>query len=247
MTIPADDSTNSITFIVPAYNEAEAVADTVDTIIKAITGRWDDYEIILVNDASQDDTGSIIDRLAAGNDRVKALHNAKNMNLGGTYKHGLSKASKAYAMMVPGDNSFDADSIRTILSNIGKADIILPYVVNTEVRTRFRAFASSAFTYLMNFLFGFTINYYNGPSVHRVRLLRQIEINTNSFAYQAEAVIKVLAKGNSFHECPIRLQERTTGRSSALKMKNQVAILTTIARLLLSVGPRCLFAKPKAH
>lgn len=230
--------TLSVTFIVPCYNEEQNAASTVATVQQIAKERGVDYQIVLVDDASSDRTPEIIDGLARENSRVAAVHNPANLNLGGSYKRGLEFANKEFVLMVPGDNGYGIESLRQVFDKIGAADILIPYVTNTAIRTRFRAWASHAFTSLINTLFALKIGYYNGPVVHRTALLRTISIHTNSFAYQAEALVKMLAKGYSYCECPVEIQERPGGRSSALKLKNLLAIFWTILHLLLTVGPR---------
>lgn len=233
----------SIAFIVPAFNEEQNIEATVETILHAMGEQAVDYEIVLVNDGSSDRTGALIDRLAAANFRIHALHNSSNLNLGGAYKRGLSVASKEFVIMVPGDNGFGRESLSGILKNVGQADILIPYPTNLEARTPMRRLASSGFTALINCLFGFKIRYYNGPVVHRTALLRTITIDTNSFAYQAEALVKLLGREYSYVECPVETQAREGGRSSAMKLRNQITVFTTIVRLLLAVGPRCAFIR----
>ena len=235
--------TRSLTFVVPAFNEEHNIAATVETIFGAIGNEWPDYEIVMINDASGDGTGAAMDALAAANPHIRVLHNTVNMNLGGAYKRGLEAATKDFVMMVPGDNGFDLDSLRTVLRSIGTADILIPYVTNTAIRTPLRSLASRAFTRLINALFGLNVRYYNGPVVHRTELLKTISIRTNGFAYQAEALVKLLTKGCSYTECPVQIQDRAVGRSSAMKLKNQFTILMTILNLLAEVGPRRMWVR----
>lgn len=233
----------SMSFVVPAFNEERNIAATVETILGAIGKEWPDYEIVMVNDGSGDGTGAVMAALAAANPRIRVVHNRVNLNLGGAYKRGLEAATKDFVMMVPGDNGFDIDSLRAVLRGVGTADILIPYVTNTAIRSPFRSLASRSFTRFINALFGLKVRYYNGPVVHRTELLRTISIRTNGFAYQAEALVKMLAKGCSYAECPVRIQDRAVGRSSAMKLKNQVAILMTILRLLAALGPRRIWAR----
>lgn len=237
---------NSISFIVPCYNEEKNVEDTVTTIRCVVTAEQRDYEIILVNDCSIDRTGEIIDRLAETDQHIKALHNPRNLNMGGAFKRGLRAASKDYLILVPGDNGFGEESLQQVLKAIGGADILIPYVTNSNIRSPLRSFSSKGFTWLINILFGFNIRYYNGPVVHQTALLKTINIRTDSFAYQAESLVKMLAKGYSYKECPVKIQERVGGKSSALKAKNIFAIFFTILDLLLTIGPRriCIRLNP---
>jgi glycosyltransferase involved in cell wall biosynthesis len=228
----------SVTFIIPCYNEEQNAAATVTTVQQIAQERSVDYQIVMVDDASRDRTPEILDALARENPRIVAVHNPVNLNLGGSYKRGLEFAEKEFVLMVPGDNGYGIESLRQVFDKIGAADILVPYVTNTAIRTWFRAWASRAFTSLINTMFALNIGYYNGPVVHRTALLRTITIHTNSFAYQAEALVKMLARGYSYCECPVQIQERPGGRSSALKLRNLVAIFWTLLHLLLVVGPR---------
>jgi dolichol-phosphate mannosyltransferase len=221
-------------FVIPCLNEEDNVALTVEAVRRAMGARGD-YEVILINDGSHDRTLERMQALAAGDSRIHVLHNPTNLGLGGSYKRGISVATATYVIMVPGDNGFPAQSISEILLHAGEADIIIP-VTDPSARARFRAGASRCFTALLNWVFWLRIGYYNGAVLHRTELLRTVEITTNGFAYQAEALVKLIARGATYKHCYVRIQERAAGRSSALSLKNQVAVCKTILHLLAVVG-----------
>ena len=75
-------------------------------------------------------------------------------------------------------------------------------------------------------------------------MLRAIDIRTNSFAYQAEALVKLIARGATYTHCHVRIQDRAAGRSSALRLKNQMAVWKTLLHLLAEVGLFCRFPLP---
>lgn len=167
---------------------------------------------------------------------IRVFHNPVNLNFGGAYKRGLSEAKAEYTIMLPGDNGFPADSIAEIIRHAGEADMIVPIVINPRSRTFLRAILSRSFTALLNWLFWLNVGYYNGAVLQRTDLLRNIEIRTNGFAYQAEAIVKLIAGGASYSHCFVRVQERVAGKSSATSFKNQVAVLKTIFHLIAAVG-----------
>jgi glycosyltransferase involved in cell wall biosynthesis len=222
-------------FVIPCFNEEDNVAATVGSVREAMDGRGD-YEIILVNDASTDRTLERMQALAAGDPRIRVLDNPINLGFGGSYKRGASVATATYVMMLPGDDGFPAQSIAEIVSHAGEADIIIPIVTNPGARRWFRAFASKGFTILLNWVFWLNVGYYNGAVLQRNELLKSIEIKTNSFAYQAEGLVKLIAGGATYEHCCVRIQERAAGRSSALSLKNQIAVWKTILHLLAVVG-----------
>ena len=224
-------------FVIPCFNEEDNVGPTVRSIREAMGGR-SDYEIVLVNDASTDRTLERMQTLAA-DPRIRVLDNPYNLGFGGSYKRGARDATATYVMMLPGDDGFPGQSIAEIISHAGEADLIIPIVTNRGARHWFRAFASKGFTTLLNWMFWLNIGYYNGAVLQRNELLRTIEITTNSFAYQAEALVKLIARGATYKHCYVSIQERAAGRSSALSLKNQIAVWRTILHLLAVVGLFC--------
>lgn len=227
-----------ICFVVPCFNEEDNVAPTVQSI-RAAMGPERTFEVVLVDDCSTDRTLARMQELAEADARIRVLHNPVNLSLGGAYKRGVAVAQAEHVMMIPGDDGFPADSIAEIMRHAGEADIIIPVVINSGVRSWFRAVASRGFTTLLNWLFWLGVGYYNGAVLHRTALLQTIEIRTNSFAYQAEALVKLIARGATYAHCYVSIQERAAGRSSALSLKNQIAVWRTIGHLLVTVGLFC--------
>lgn len=226
----------SISFVVPCYNEERNVAATVGEIRSAVGTLGTEYEVILVNDRSGDRTGELMEQLAAEDRRIRVLHNDVNLGYGGAYKRGAAAAQFEHVMLVPGDNGFPASSIAEILKHVGEADIVIPHTVNSNVRSRWRDFASRRFTAALNWLFSLEIGYYNSAVVHKVALLRTVDITSNGFGFQAEALVKLLAHGCSYVECGISIRERVAGRSSALRLRSVLSVCRTIAHLLWTVG-----------
>ena len=222
-------------FVVPCFNEEDNVANTVDSIRAALKPDQS-YEIILVDDCSRDSTLVRMKELAEADKHIRVLHNPVNLNFGGAYKRGLAEATAEYVMMLPGDDGFPSESIAEILSHAGEADAIIPIVTNPMERTRTRILLSKGFTALMNWLFWLKVGYYNGAVLQRTDLLRGIQIKTNSFAYQAEALVKLFARGASYTHCGVRIKERAAGRSSATSLRNQVAVAKTFLHLIRTVG-----------
>jgi dolichol-phosphate mannosyltransferase len=228
----------TVSFVIPCFNEDRNISATVASVREGMRTH-DEYEIILVNDASTDRTLECMQALAAGDPRIRVLDNPSNLGFGGSYKRGARAATATYVMMLPGDNGFPGQSIAEIVSHAGEADIIIPIVTNSGARGWSRAFASKGFTTLLNWMFWLNIGYYNGAVLQRNELLRTIEITTNSFAYQAEALVKLIARGATYKHCYVSIQERAAGRSSAFSLKNQIAVWRTILHLLAVVGLFC--------
>lgn len=234
----------TVSFVVPALNEGLAVLDTVAEIVGACNV-IDDYEIILVDDGSTDDTLAVMRNIADSRPRVVVVAHSENRGLGAAYVSGLAVARQAYYMLVPGDNCFDAGAIRSVIEQVGAADIVIPYHINADTaRGVSRRVVSWAFTWLANTISGRILPYYNGIVVHRTELVRGVRIETTSFAYQVEALVKLLRLGCSFVTVGIVVSERRHGRSKAFGWRNFVQIGQVFWRLLFA--PRAVLPLAKA-
>lgn len=226
----------SISIIIPAYNEEKNLAATLKEVLAACKDRFESYEILIVNDCSNDATGMIADELTKKYKTIKVIHNKRNGGLGYSYKKGVKRATKEYITFFPGDNSFPASSIEKLFNEIGKADIIIPYHTNLSIRPFSRQVISRLFTFFVNTLFGLRLRYYNGTAIQRSDIIKSLPIQTNSFAFQVEVLVKLLRSGVSYVEVGIPIQEKKQETSKAFSLKNVVGVAKALAKLFWDVN-----------
>lgn len=237
----------SLSVVVSCLDEEAHVKDTVDGLIHMIgemPDRIGDYEIVIVNDGSTDQTGSIADALATANPRVKVVHNPQNMGLGYSYRRGVEAATEDYVMLVPGDNELKPISVKMICEHIGEADVILPYPANPEIRPLYRRWVSSAFTKLLNLITGHRIKYYNGQALQRRSDLLKIDFKTHGLAYQAAILLQMLRLGYSIKEVPCLLNY-SSHRSRVFGFKSVVSVCKALIEIFIDerIKPKVL-SKP---
>ena len=222
----------AVSFVVPCYNEQANIAAAVAEIeTAACEAQLPSFEIVVVDDCIVYLSRKLVTEMGAEKTYVRLVANSQNMGFGGSYKTGVRNAQGIYVIMIPGDNSHPSAGITPILSRMGASDIVIPYVANPEARSVARQIVSSAFTRLVNGLFGLKVTYFNGCVLHKTDLLKQIDIRTNGFAYQAEALVKLIRAGANYIEIPVAISERSNGKSSAFKPKN----IYRVCRAILSV------------
>lgn len=220
-----------LSIIVPALNEEGNLADTIQEIKEGINNNLQDYEIFIFNDGSTDKTKQIANQLAKKNKKIKITHHKTSKGLGYCYQKGLNLANFEYYMYIPGDNEFPKKALNDMIKKIGKADIIIPFVTNMQVRSKIRRNISYTFTWLINNIFNMNISYYNGTVIHQTNLLRKVLITTNGFAYQAEILVKLIKSGFSYTEIGYEMVGRNTGETSAFKLKNVSSVAELFLRL----------------
>lgn len=225
----------SLTLIVPALNEEAVVRGVVGEILTQVQGKAREYEVVLINDGSTDSTGEVMEQLAREHQKIRVLHNPGNIGLGASYKRGVREARCQYVMLLCGDGGFPASSLPAVFEKIGQADIVIPYMSNLrQLKTPARYLLSRGYTALLNFLFGFKLQYYNGLPVHRADLLRRITITSAGFGFQGEILVKLLKSGCSHVQVGVLGAEHTR-RSVALRPSNLVSVAKTLIHLVKEI------------
>jgi len=239
----------SISFVIPSMNEAtnvENVVREVEMACASLTGKIDSVELVLVNDGSSDNTGEIIDRIAARLPNARCVHHPRNLGFGAAYKSGVRAATKNYIYMVPGENSVPPEAMIATLSALGKADMIIAYPLNTIVRKKVRQLLSRSFQWLTKTISSQDIRYFNGPNLYlREQVLAALP-TTNGHAYQLEMILKLLSLGRTYAQVGINVRDRPSGKSKALRPKNVVRVVWTLIRVTCWAAFRRPSAKPAA-
>jgi glycosyltransferase involved in cell wall biosynthesis len=224
---------SGLSIIIPAYNEEKTLAASVESACAAAMQSETDFEILIVNDCSTDQTAQIAAEIASRDQRIRALSNQVNLGMGGAFKTGLREARLSHIMVFPADNEHPIDGVLPILQARGKADIIIPYVTNPEIRARHRRVISWCYVTLVNLLFGQKIPYYNGLVLQRTDLLRSMSIETNSFSFQTEAILKLLKKKASWVAIGVPLHQPSHSKTKAFRIKNVLGVMSTLMRLFI--------------
>jgi dolichol-phosphate mannosyltransferase len=223
--------------VVPAYNELGNLEGAVWDVVHALR-IFDDYEVIIVDDGSQDGTAELADRLAATIDCVRVLHHDQNRGFSASYQTGLQHARMAYFTFVPGDNEVAPESVAEILGAVGKADLVIPYHGTPWNRTWSRRILTWICTTQVNILFSRNLKYFQGPAVYPTALARVLPINTTGFFFATEMLVNALLMGYTWVEVPLTHRERAYGQSKAVKLSNIVNAQLTILRIWWSLRVR---------
>lgn len=119
-----------ISVIVPVYNVAEFLPRTINSILAQT---YKNFELILVDDGSPDNSGQICDKYAAKDNRIRVYH-TPNAGAGAARIYGVRKAIGHWIMFVDGDDTISENCIEGLLSIDNKAyDIISGTINNNNV------------------------------------------------------------------------------------------------------------------
>jgi len=122
----------SLSVFFPCYNEQENLTRVVTQALAVLDGLGCDYEILVVNDGSSDNTGQLADALAAQYDTIKTIHHPVNRGYGAALQSGFGAASKEFVFYTDGDGQFDIKEMPPLLDLIREYDIVSAYRLNRQ-------------------------------------------------------------------------------------------------------------------
>ncbi len=100
-----------ISVVLPTYNRAHWLPRAVESVLAQDTPDW---ELIIVNDCSTDDTAAVADRFAAQDARIRVIHNPVNRKLPASLNVGFAVASGSYFTWTSDDNHYRPQALRVL-------------------------------------------------------------------------------------------------------------------------------------
>ncbi|MCG2712354.1 MAG: glycosyltransferase family 2 protein [Candidatus Omnitrophica bacterium] len=187
----------AISLVVPVFNEQEIIEETVKIYLNDLAGIFDEYELIVVDDASTDYTREMLyglERLHKG--KLKVIINEKNLGSGRSLLRGMQSARFPYVATNFADRPFDIKELRNVMMLFEKdIDFVAVCRHDRSANTIYRKLTSLANYYLIKLLFGTKINDFQFTQVYRLNMLYNIKVDSIGTFVPPELMIRALAGG----------------------------------------------------
>ncbi|MDZ4712723.1 MAG: glycosyltransferase family 2 protein [bacterium] len=213
-------TTNNISLSVffPAYYDEKNIGKVVNSAVKVLNDlNLRDYEIIIIEDGSPDNTGKVADELAEQYSKVRVIHHAKNMGYGATLRDGFMSAKMDYVFYTDGDNQFDLEELKKFVALLPYTDIVVGYRKHKQY-SLYRKFTSLSYNYLLKILFD--IHYWDIDCAFKIfptKLFKEIDIESIDAFIDAEIMLKAKQKGYSTSEIGVTHLPRIDGISTGAR------------------------------
>ncbi len=206
---------NSVSFVFPMFNEAANISQTIrraSSLAREICG---DYEIIVVDDASTDGCGDIVEEIASEDPRVKSIRLKRNTKFGGALNEGLMNASKDVVIYTDSDFPAKEEDIKRALEFLDEADIITAYSLVIKDASLKRIMISKGYNFLVSLLFGLNIRDINsGLKIYKKEVLRGLRLRSKSPFIDVEIFSEAARKNCSIKQFGLIFDLRTQGKST---------------------------------
>jgi glycosyltransferase involved in cell wall biosynthesis len=232
-----------LSLFVACYNESGNIVGTLDTVVAAASKTVPSYEIVVVDDGSRDaSVQEVRDYMAAHPDLpVRLLINPRNEGVANNYAEAAFRAHGEWYRMICGDNVESEETLTTIFSAIGEAELLIPYYVQHPGRKWHRRVISALYTAIVNLISGNRLHYYNGMPLTRRYYAMRWHSNSHGFGFQADLVTRLLALGATYKEVGVIGRERAGGRSHALTFRNFCSVAHSLQNILIRRVSKLLY------
>ncbi len=224
----------SLSLFLPAWNEEEYVERAVSRAVKVLDRLTDDWEIIVVNDASTDRTKELAEGLHREDERVRVVSHEVNQKLGGAMKTGFASSTKDVVIYSDMDLPFDLDELERALHLLEylEADMICAFRFDRTSEGSKRIVYSFVYNALISVLFGVNVKDINFSFkvVHR-RVLESLELKAQGSFVDAELVVKAIKRGFKVFQMGVDYFPRTRGVSTLASPSVIVKMMKELAEL----------------
>lgn len=213
-----DGQEAGLSLVIPCYNEAESIQNTVTRLVGAFEARGLPLELVLVDNGSTDETGRIIDKLIAGG--VPAVKETVDVNQGYGYGvvRGFARCRRRFVGVLGADGQVDADDVARLYDIAARART--PRLVKVRRRFRMDGFTrkivSIVYNVVANVAYGnlHSIDVNGTPKIFPREYLSRMRLESRDWFLDAEIMIKAKRLGLGVFEMNVLAHMREGGSSN---------------------------------
>jgi glycosyltransferase involved in cell wall biosynthesis len=208
----------SLSLVLPAYNEWENIAETLYAALNILPSLVQDFEIIVVNDHSNDETGVIAEAIASMTGSIRVLHHATNRGCGAALATGFAVASKEYSFYMDSDGQFDISDLCIMLPELHEYDGVFGYRIDRK-DTFARKLNALLWNIIIRFIFNLKIHDIDcGFKIFRTEYFKRVKLEAEGALMLTELVYKFARAGYSYAEVGVQHYPRVKGRPTGANM-----------------------------
>jgi glycosyltransferase involved in cell wall biosynthesis len=212
---------SSISLVLPAYNEADNIEPMVAEAVPALEASVDDYEIIVVDDGSADDTAGVTQRLMASTPHLRLVQHPVNQGFGAAVYTGFTSASKDWIFYTDADRQFVLGELERFVPLTDQADLVAGY--RSPRRDPFlRVFYGKGWSMLCTLLFGYTVRDVDCAfKLFRREIIEELapQIASRGATFSIEWLVRAKRAGYRFAELPVSHRPRVAGSQTGANIE----------------------------
>lgn len=227
-----------ISVVLPAYNEEANVGQAVRRAMNAMAAHTSDYEVIVVDDGSQDHTSQVVQTIMEENPQVRLVRHEVNQGYGAALRSGFQAATKELIFFTASDNQYDPSEIGRLLPLIKEAEIVAGFRARRKDPLLRRLFAW-AWNTLVNLLFGYLARDIDCAfKLFRRKILEEVPLTSSGAMIDTELLAGARRKGFRIREVAVSHFPRRVGRQTGANPKVILRAFKDLIRYRWELGRR---------
>src|SRR5258707_4038024 len=220
----------SITAFFPCYNDSATIASIVITADRTLRELTDDYEIIVANDASTDNSAAILDELREIYPRLRVMHHAVNQGYGGNLRSMFAESTKDLIFYTDGDGQYDPAELSALYAHLGgDVDVVQGWKIERHDPMH-RKIIGRVYHHFVKWWFGLNLRDVDCDfRLFRRHVLESFPLESNSGCITVEMMTRVEQGGFRVVEAPVHHYFRVAGESQLFNFRR-------VARTLEELG-----------
>jgi len=224
----------NVSVIIPAFNEAE----NLGSVLRQIADLYPDFEIIVVNDGSTDETATI----ARDSGAILYSH-PYNIGNGAAIKSGIRIASGDLLVFMDGDGQHDPKDIEEMLSQLPEYDMVVGARGKEHHASWSRALGNRIYNRFASYVAKFQVeDLTSGFRAIKADLARNLlYLLPNTYSYPTTITLGVLRSGRSVKYVAIRAEARKKGKSNIKLVRDGIRFFMIILKICALYSPLRIF------
>jgi glycosyltransferase involved in cell wall biosynthesis len=226
---------SSVSIVFPMYNEKDNIAPAVAEALRVGALITPDLEIVVVDDASTDGSGALLDRLADEHPQVRPIHHAVNRKLGGALKTGFAATTKEWILYMDSDLPIRMDDALDAVPLAEEADIVIGWRKSRAESWR-REVMSWVYNRLVRFVFGLHVQDVNFAfKLFRHSLYEKTRLTSEGSFIDAELLLEARRQGVRIAEIGMDYHPRVAGKSRLGSCRVVLKVLSEMLRYRIEI------------
>jgi glycosyltransferase involved in cell wall biosynthesis len=222
----------SISVFFPCYNDAATIGRLVleaEAVVQTLT---DDYEIVVVNDGSRDESAAVLRDLTARVGRLRVVTHDRNRGYGAALRSGFANTTKELVFYTDGDGQYDVKELPLLLILLSDDVDFVNGIKMTRQDPAYRVFVGNLHKFVTRWMLWLpVIDVDCDFRLIRRSIVDQLRLTSNSGSICAELVKKAERAGAGFREVSVHHYARESGASQFFTPAKIIKTYIDLARL----------------
>ena len=222
----------SISVFFPAYNDAGTIPSMVLAAILTLRELTDDYEVIVVNDASSDHTAELLAELERQYECVRIVTHPQNRGYGGALRSGFANAAKELIFYTDGDAQYDPRELKRLMQVLtDEVDLVNGYKISRHDPLH-RIIIGKIYQHFVRFAFSLKLR---DPDcdfrVMRRSIFDKVQLQSDSGVICVEMMKKIGDHNFRIAEAPVHHYHRAYGKSQFFNFRRLFRVAIDLTKL----------------